>query len=51
MVPFSKQNETKLASSRNVLAKAKHINLVNKVAIFHLCELLANVDGSPAANE
>ena len=35
-----------------VLAEAKHINLVtpiNKVAIFHSRELLANVDGLPAA--
>ena len=41
----------KLASSTNILAKAKHISLVNEVAIFHLCELLASVDGLPAANE
>ena len=35
-----------------VLAKAKHINLVtpiNEVTVFHLRELLANVDGLPAA--
>ena len=52
MAPSSKQNEMKVRTY--VLAEGKHINLVipiNKVAIFHLHELLANVDRLPAANE
>ena len=49
MAPSSKRNETKLASSTNVLAKAEHKNLVNEAAIFHLRKLLANVDGLPAS--
>ena len=49
MTPSSKQNKTKVASSMKVLAKARIS--INEVAIFRLCELLANVDGLPAANE
>ena len=46
MMPSSNQNEMNIAPSTNLLVKAKHIYLVtsiSKVAIFHLCELLANV--------
>ena len=55
MVPSFERNETKLSLLQTyILAEVKHINLVtpiNEVAIFHLHELPANVDGLPAANE
>ena len=54
MAPSSKLNETKVASSTNVCIGKSEVNLVipiNKVVIFHLHGLLANVDGLPAANK
>ena len=54
MAPSSKQNKTKVIPSTKVLVKVKHknlITLINKVAIFYLRKLLANIDGMPAAKE
>ena len=58
MVPSSKQNEMKVASSTNVhigeseaYTYVNLVTLINKVAIFTYVNYMANVDGLSAANE